>query len=155
MNRKWFKFENMSVLDVALLVGVTAVFLAAALPVLKGALVRHRTAECARKILIAADAFDFYAEAIGHYPCSAESTAGIEGAFDRLGVDWWRQHTDLGGHWCWYSNGDTSSVVISGERIPEKKMVGLDELIDDGNLETGAFQRRAARYHYILNQAVL
>lgn len=146
----------MSVLDAAIVAGVVAIFMAVATPLIQGAILRQRTAECARKIIRAVEAFDFYEAAVGTdiNRTNSDSTE-LQGALVMMDIDWWDHETDLGGRWDWYRNGQTSSVVITGSRISERQMIELDALLDDGNLETGTFQRRASRYHYIINEAVL
>jgi hypothetical protein len=156
--RQYLK-KRLSVLDVAILFGVTAVFMAAAVPLVQGAILRQRTAECARKILWATEAFDFYAQMRGGYPLSQDdphATPGdLKGAFALYQIDWWEKETDLGGHWAWYRNGRCCSVVIAGTRLPEQAMSRLDALLDDGNLDTGLFRRYGPRYHYVIPEAVL
>lgn len=141
------------------MVGLVLVFMAVAVPLVRGAVLRRQTAECARKIIKAADAFDLYASSVGSYPKSQQNPCSTEtamrGAFAVFDIDWWENATELGGRWAWYSNGQTSSVVISGVGIPEQRMVLLDTLLDDGNLETGLFQRRCSRYHYVIKEHML
>lgn len=146
-------------LDAAIIAGMLGIFLAVAVPLVRGALIRHRTAECARKILVAAEAFDLYAASSGRYPSSdsigERMPYRLRSAFEQYDMDWWNRETELGGHWGWYSNGTAPSVVISGDDLSERCMKRLDELLDDGNLETGAFLCRASRYHYVINTKVL
>lgn len=147
-------------LEAAIMAGLAAVFFAVATPLVRGAILRQHTAECARKIMQAADAFDFYASAAGDYPpnpgVSQKADTAMHGVFSAFNIDWWDDKTDLGGQWSWFSSGKGSgSVVISGPRISEQQMTRLDALLDDGNLETGAFQRRAGRYHYIIREHAL
>ena len=147
-------------LDAAIMAGLAAVFFAVATPLVRGALLRQRTAECARKIMQAADAFDFYASAVGDYPpnpgVSQKADIAMRGVFSVFNIDWWGGKTELGGQWSWFSSGKGSgSIVISGSRISEQQMAHLDVLLDDGNLETGAFQRRVGRYHYIIRDHAL
>ena len=159
MNKKNLEGKDVSVLDAAIVAGLAAIFLAIATPLIHGAMLRKHTAECARKIICAADAFDFYAAAFGCYPQSQrdpqETEKTMRGAFAVYDIDWWRNATEMGGQWNWYSSRQTSSVVISGDLISDQRMVLLDRLIDDGNLETGAFQRRGLRYHYIIKDSML
>lgn len=146
-------------LDAAIVAGLAGILLAIAVPLIRGAVMRQRTAECARKIMRAADAFDSYAVSCGHYPQSQQdpgiTEALMKSTFVRYGIDWWRAKTELGGQWDWYSNGQSASVVITGADIPERQMAKLDALLDDGVLETGAFQRHVGRYHYIIRDHVL
>lgn len=149
-------WKNLSVLDAAIVAGLLFIFIAAAVPLVRGAVLRRQAAECARKIISAADAFDLYAASFGSYPQSqqdSKNTAAVmKGAFAVYDIDWWEETTELGGQWSWYSNGQASSVVISGAGIPEQRMILLDTLLDDGNLETGLFQRRCSRYHYVIKE---
>jgi type II secretory pathway pseudopilin PulG len=150
---------EITVLDTAIVVGLMAIFAAIATPLLRGAILRQHMAECAQKVIRAADAFDLYAASFGGYPQSQrsaqETEAVMRGAFAVYEIDWWAAATDLGGQWNWYSDGRTSSVVIAGSGISESQMIRLDRLLDDGNLETGAFQHRGSRYHYIIRDSVL
>jgi hypothetical protein len=159
MKKKLFDFEDSPVLDIAIIALLAAILLAAAVPLVRGAILRQRTAECARKIMRAADAFDFYARAVGRYPESRNdprtTAEEMKGAFTALDIDWWTRATDLGGQWNWYHDAWSSSVVISGQRVSEQWMTRLDTLLDDGDLETGVFQRRGPRYHYIIRDAIL
>ncbi len=158
MNIQIFDWKSGSVLNAAIIVGMVAIFLSIAVPLIHGAVIRQHAAECARKMIQAADAFDFYAASCGHYPESQQILQEMErvmkDSFAVYGINWWESATDLGGQWSWYSNGHTSSVVIVGAET-EPQMVLLDQLIDDGNLDTGAFQRRCSRYHYIIKDSVL
>jgi len=159
MNAEFSRWDEERVLNAAIIVGMMAVFLAVAVPLMHGALIRQRTAECARKIIQAADAFDFYAAAFGHYPQSQQNSQKTEeimrGVFAVYDIDWWEAATELGGQWSWATNGQTAAVVISGKRISDRQMVFLDRLLDDGDLQTGVFQRRGSRYHYIIRDHVL
>jgi len=92
-------------------------------------------------------------------PCpgaSQQADTAVRGVFSDFHIDWWEDKTELGGRWNWYSRGKgTCSVVISGSKISERRMAGLDALLDDGDLETGSFHRRAGRYHYVIKDSIL
>lgn len=158
MNTKNFNRNETAIPKAAITAGLVAMFLAIAALLMRGAILRQRTAECACKIIRAADAFDFYASAFGSYPQSQQDPQKtgeiMKGAFAAYDIDWWEAATELGGQWSWYTNGRASSVVISGARILEQQMRRLDKLLDDGDLETGAFQRHGPRYHYIIKDGV-
>jgi hypothetical protein len=159
MKADFSRWDAARVLNAAIVAGIVAIFLAIATPLVRGAVIRQRTAECARKIIQAADAFDFYAGAFGYYPQSQRDARETEkvmtGAFAVFDIDWWESATELGGEWGWFNNGKTSSVVISGDRISERKMVLLDQLLDDGDLESGLFRRCCSRYHYFIKERIL
>jgi len=144
-------------LDVAVLTGFFAVFLAIAVPLVRGAQLRRQAAQCAGKILQAADAFDLYAGAMGYYPPDQKGPNGpcheMNGFFAFFDIDWWNQETDMGGRWEW-DNAERfeHSIAIYRPRASRHQMERLDAAIDDGNLMTGSFQRWGAKYHYILGE---
>ncbi len=159
MTADFSKWDVAKVLNTAIAVGMAAIFVAIAVPLIHGALIRQRAAECANKIIQAAEAFDTYAASFGTYPQSQESPQATErvmkGVFEAYGIDWWESATELGGQWDWSTNGQVSAVVISGTRISDRQMGLLDQLLDDGDLKTGSFQRRGTQYHYIIRDHVL
>lgn len=145
--------ERSALLDVAIFCGVIAVFAAIAFPLIRGAQLRQQTAECANKVLWAADAFDYYASAQGEYP--HVENVRVRQAFERYQIDWWSEATDLGGHWDWFrSEDDKGFIAISNPRVSEKQMRNLDRLLDDGDLDTGQFRQYKDIFCYILNRRV-
>lgn len=159
MRTEYSKWDDVRVLNAAIIAGMVAIFLAVATPLVRGALIRQRTAECARKVMQAAEAFDFYASAFGSYPQSQrdvrETEKTMRGVFAIYGIDWWAEATELGGQWGWATNGQAAAVVISGRRVSGRQMAMLDRLIDDGDLQTGVFQRRDSCYRYIIKGHML
>ena len=149
--------KGFAVLDAAILLGVFAIFLAISVPLVRGALLRQHAAECAGKILQAADAFDLYAAAMGYYPPDQKKPDDpcheMNGFFAFLDIDWWGQETDVGGRWEW-DNGErfARSIAIYRPHASRRQMEDLDAMIDDGNLMTGTFQRWGEKYHYILKE---
>lgn len=156
---KIIDWKDFSVLDGAIIAGLAAIFLAIAVPLMRGAILRQHAAECARKVIQAADAFDFYASVFSRYPQSQQNPqqteAVMKGAFAVYDIDWWEAATELGGQWDWCSDQNGAAVVISGKRLSEHRMLLLDRLIDDGDLRTGTFQRCGSRYQYMVRAAVL
>jgi len=145
------------VLNTALLLGFFAVYLAIALLLVRGALIRKQTAECAGKILQAVEAFDLYAAAMGYYPPDQkrpdEPCFEMNGFFAFFDIDWWNKETDMGGRWEWdNAKRFTYSIAIYRPHASRHQMEGLDAMIDDGDLMTGSFQRWGAKYHYILKE---
>ena len=160
MNTKTINWNKIPVLDAAIMAGLVSIFLAIATPLIRGAILRQHTAECAQKIMRAAEAFDFYATAVGNYPPnpgdSKQADTTMRGVFSVFNINWWGGETELGGQWNWYNGGQgVCSVVISGPRISDRQMARLDALLDDGDLKSGAFQRHVGRYHYVIKDHIL
>ncbi len=148
----------MTILDAAIYAGLAAVFLAISIPLVRGACLQRQTAECARKMILAADALDLYAAASGNYPCTgAASGDGVSGgelsdAFAMLDIDWWNESTELGGEWNWFCGSGSGTIAIFNPRVSERRMRQLDLLIDDGDLSAGLFRRYGSFYCYMLKQ---
>lgn len=148
--------ERFAVLDLAIAVGLIAIFLATAIPLTRGAMMRNRMAECARKVQRAADAFDLYARALGDYP---PNQTNLSRSFDKMrgvlcvcDIDWWDEVTEMGGSWEWYRDENKAfSIVICNPRASESQMEKLDALLDDGDLRTGLFKRSGSMYCYRLS----
>jgi len=157
MKVEYVSRRGFAVLDVALVIGVVAVFLAISVPLIRGALLRQQAAKCAGKILKAAGAFDLYASAMGYYPADQkrldEPYQEMSGIFAFLNIDWWNQETDVGGRWEWDNEEHfTRSIAIYRPRASRRQMEDLDAMIDDGDLLTGSFQSWGEKYHYILKE---
>jgi hypothetical protein len=158
MRKEYSSRRGSTLLNAALFIGLVAVFLAIAVPLVRGALIRKHAAICAGKIIRAADAFDLYAAAMGYYPPDQRKPEDpypeMNGFFAFLDIDWWHKETYLGGRWEWDNHDDhfTYSIAIYRPHASRRHMEYLDAMIDDGNLMTGLFQRWGAKYHYILKE---
>ncbi|QHI70836.1 hypothetical protein [Tichowtungia aerotolerans] len=122
-------------------------------------MLRRQTAECAQKVLWAADAFDQYAACMGEYPPDGELAgaqfpcAEMIQTFASMNIDWWGEATDLGGVWDWFRRGDqTGYIAITKPAVSEASMRRLDCLIDDGDLYSGMFRQYGYAYCYILTK---
>lgn len=93
----------------------------------------------------------------GAYPPDA-GTGHIPTGLDKyLDVQAWKQPTPIGGSWDIEYNvsGVTSAVGVHFDGIvaapPDEDMTRIDEILDDGNLETGAFRKLdESRFYYIV-----
>lgn len=158
MNVAKLRSSKFSILDVAIYVGLVSIFMAVAVPLLRGAALQKRTAECASKLMWAADAFDQYAANAGEYPPDGDGPGAVQPCremgrtFYEFSIDWWGESTDLGGAWDWFRDENRGFIAISNPQVSEKEMKRLDRLIDDGNLDGGMFRRYGSIYCYILKQ---
>ena len=147
--------EKMSILDVATFVGLAAIFFAVAVPLIRGAALKNRAAECARKMMWAVDAFDSYASASGEYPPNSVGAVPcykMSKIFYDLEIDWWGEKTEMGGAWKWFSDDQRGFIAIFNPQASERHMKKLDMLIDDGNLDAGVFRRYGPIYCYIIKK---
>jgi len=157
MNVEHVNRRGCTVLETAIIVGLFSIFMAISIPLVRGALLRQQSAECAGKILRAAEAFDLYASAMGYYPPDQETPddpcSVMAGFFAFLNIDWWDRETDVGGYWEWDNEAELAhSIAIYRPRASRHQMEDLDAMIDDGDLLTGSFQHWGEKYHYILTE---
>ncbi len=116
---------------------------------------RCQMAECARKVILAADALDEYAAAVGTCPCGGDRRGPRGDVMDALAafnIDWWNDSTELGGDWSWFCGSDDWAIAISNPKVSDRRMRQFDQLIDDGDLSAGMFRRYGSIYCYVLTQ---
>lgn len=93
----------------------------------------------------------------GAYPPDA-GTGHIPTGMDKyLDVDRWNRSTPIGGSWDieFNTSGVTSAVGVHFDGIvaapPDEYMMRIDEILDDGNLQTGAFRKLdESRFYYVV-----
>ncbi|MBT7170748.1 MAG: hypothetical protein HN909_03150 [Phycisphaerales bacterium] len=66
----------------------------------------------------------------------------------------WESPTSVGGQWDWIRQeyGIEAGIGVIGATASQEEMTEIDQLIDDGNLNSGFFQRLSGHYVYILVQ---
>lgn len=151
--RSQYGFTLVEVLLTAAVIGLLAALL---VPSYTLALRRRENAECARQLRAAVEAFELYAEEAGSWP--ADTTPGVippemeNYYFPYFKIDWWGDETELGGHWDWDAgyHGFNFSVSIYSPSASADQLTEFDQLIDDGNLDSGNFRKVGTQYHYII-----
>jgi prepilin-type N-terminal cleavage/methylation domain-containing protein len=149
--------HGMTLVEMLLTVAIIAMLSAFLIPAISRAIRGRENAECARKLLLAVQAFEMYASESGNYP--AENAPGAIPPemepyyFPYFKIDWWDAATELGGSWDWNNGGDfTLSVALSAPARPAGQLTEFDRLVDDGYLDTGKFRQAGNRYHYIIEE---
>jgi type II secretory pathway pseudopilin PulG len=148
----------MTLVEMVLVITIIGLLAALLLPAFAQAMRSRQTAECARKLRIAVDAFELYAAESGSYPPDQTvpgelSVPAMEDYyFPYFKINWWGDSTELGGRWDWDAgyHGFNFSVSIWSPAAPAEQMLELDRLVDDGNLNTGNFRQVDSQYHYII-----
>ena len=107
-----------------------------------------RNSRYASDLEVARTAFIEYSFIHGRYP--PDVTPGImpTGMSESLARMKWAKETSLGGRWDWdYRQfGVTAGVSVYRPSANREQLQRLDQLIDDGNLNTGGFRARADGY---------
>jgi prepilin-type N-terminal cleavage/methylation domain-containing protein len=148
--------EAFTLVEIMIVVAVIAVLAAIAVPSLLRARERTRRTKFVAALRVARDACDLYAAEHNGYPVDVnrgvlppQLRSYFDGKFD------WVAPTPIGGRWDWdYKNlSFTAGVSVVGTSETTQTMAEIDELIDDGDLSTGSFQRtQPDRYTYIIEK---
>jgi hypothetical protein len=67
-------------------------------------------------------------------------------------ASWTTQKNSVGGRWNWDQNnfGAVAAISTTNVTASDAFMLKVDRLIDDGDLETGMFQKNSGRFVYML-----
>jgi len=114
--------------------------------------------DTANHLRIAVQAFDLYKAETGSYPADKNpSVIPPEMAdyyFPYFKIDdWWREKTKLGGRWDWDNGYNFSySISVSGPTVSTSQLERYDQLVDDGDLNTGRLRLVGGQLHFILEE---
>jgi type IV pilus assembly protein PilA len=106
------------------------------------------------ELRVAYDAFAMYSIEHGRYPPDTTPSvmpAGMDPYLKRMR---WTAKTPIGGQWDWDNGqfGSKAGISVYMPPVTDAEMREIDALIDDGNLSTGAFQKRASGFIYIMEK---
>jgi prepilin-type N-terminal cleavage/methylation domain-containing protein len=106
------------------------------------------------ELRVAYDAFAMYSIEHGRYPpdtTPSQIPAGMRPYLSRMH---WTDKTPIGGQWDWDNGqfGSKAGVSVYKPSVPDEEMREIDALIDDGDLSTGAFQKRADGFIYVMEK---
>ncbi|MDP9098356.1 MAG: type II secretion system GspH family protein [Verrucomicrobiota bacterium] len=146
--------RGFTLVEIMIVVAIISLLAVIALPSFLRARERTRKTKFVNALRVARDAADLYVTEHNGYP--PDVTRGVlpagmatyfNGKFD------WTAPTSIGGKWDWDYKvfGFTAGVsVVAPDKTPEE-MTEIDVMIDDGDLETGAFRQTSpGRYTWIL-----
>jgi prepilin-type N-terminal cleavage/methylation domain-containing protein len=142
-------FTLLEIMVVVAIVGLLAVI---AIPSFMRARMDALRTTFINDLRIAYDAFAVQAMTAGTYP--PDRTPGVipPGMEERLRRMRWSAPTTIGGSWDWdYAQfGFKAGVSVYRPGRTDEEMADIDRRIDDGNLNTGLFRKRADGFIYIL-----
>ena len=141
-----------------IVVAIIGLLSALAIPSFQKARLRSRVTRVANDLRIFSEAFQMYAMDTGLYAQDTHNTLppGME---DYIDPDDWAADA-LGGQYNWegpsWGEGGGYSyagIALFGTTAANDTLVELDELMDDGDLNTGMFRETAnGRYTYIIEE---
>jgi len=150
--------QGMTLVEVLLVVTIIGMLAALLLPAVNWARRSRANAQVASKLRQIVAAFEMYASENGNYP--ADVNRGIVPPemipyFNSMGINWFSETNALGGRWDWGKNqlGAVATIAIASPSVPQSQMEEFDRLIgDDGNLNTGTFQKSGDHHFYIIKK---
>lgn len=106
------------------------------------------------ELRVAYDAFAMYCIENGRYPPDTTPRQIPAGMGPYLSSMKWTKDTPIGGQWDWDNGqfGSKAGVSVYLPPVTDEEMKEIDALIDNGNLSTGAFQKRASGFIYIMEK---
>ena len=140
--------RGFTLIEVMIVVAILGLLLAMAMPGMKRVRENAQNSRFASDLNVARSAFLEYSFFNGTYP--PDVTPGImpQGMEDYLLRMRWNKRTSVGGQWDWdYQQfGTRAGVSVYQPTADATQLQRLDEMIDDGNLNTGIFRARSAGY---------
>ena len=135
----------MEIMIVVVIIGLLA---AMAIPAFKRVQRRSVNTTMANDFRVFAQAFETYSMENGKWPANAGAGVvppGMNAA--NLKVNVWKAKTPIGGQWNWDDNvglgGFVAGISVSNFTCDDAQLTEIDTMIDDGNLNTGNFQKVA------------
>lgn len=149
LNRRAF-----TLVEIMIVVSIVGMLVAMAMPSFMRARMRSQNARFAHDVQVAAAAFVSYSLETGAYPPDRNPGQMPQGMNEYLARVGWDQPTSLGGQWDWdYGQfGVTAGVSVYKPNADNDQMLLLDELFDDGSLNSGNFRSRSSGYIYVIEE---
>ncbi len=138
-------------LEIMVVVAVIGLLSALAMPAFLKSRRSVQNTRFINDLRVAADAFEQRAIATGVFPPSAAPGVVPAGMDDYLSNVAWDSPTPLDGQWVWDNAtiGNDEGVSIISLNLDDARAAEIDAEIDDGNLSTGLFRKRATSDGFI------
>ncbi len=136
---------GMTMVELLMVLGIIGALAAILIPGVTLALQYRANAEVANKFRVAMLAFEQYHAETGEHPpnnwgAAPPVMAGYH--FPYYKIDWWTETTAIGGRWDWDEYSSVGAYIsIANPTASQAQLQRLDRLLDDGDLETGKFQK--------------
>ncbi len=150
------RIQGFTLVEVMIVVLTISLLATLAMPSFVKARNTSRLTVVANDIKVFGDAFDLYALERGGYPPDSHLVLPTPALEEYLNSEKWAEETAVGGNYNWEGPDSYpyAGISIYGTSAPEETMRNLDEILDDGDLNSGMFRLVAAngRYTYILEE---
>ncbi len=142
--------KGFSLVETIIAVMIIGLLIAIALPALTKARQRSLATQLSNNFRVYAAAFQVYATEHGEWPSDTapgETPAELAGQLPHFS-----EKTKQGGVWDWDNGvaGKSAGISLHKNDLEPAVILGIDALMDDGNLGTGQFQNKGGFITYIL-----
>lgn len=146
--------SGFTLVEIMIVVAIIALLAAVALPAFMRARKRAQNTRFIAAMKVAADAFQMYSFERSGYPPDVGPTQIPEGMAPYFGKFPWTQPTPIGGTWDWDfgSIGVRAAVTALQPAAAAEQCIQIDEMMDDGNPETGSLRYSGNRLYFILEE---
>jgi prepilin-type N-terminal cleavage/methylation domain-containing protein len=146
-------FTLVEIMIVVVIIGLLA---AMAIPAFAKVRQKSHSARFISDLRTFAQAFETYATQNGGWPPNAGSgvvPTGMTSADFNVSA-WTTQKNSVGGRWNWDRNnfGAVAAISTTNVTTTDLEMTLIDAKIDDGDLNSGLFQKVSGRFVYILQE---
>lgn len=141
-------FTLVEIMIVVVIIGLLA---AMAVPAIQRYQRRTQNTRFLNDLRVIRDAIEVYTLEKGRYP--VDGNAGFPPELNPLfPPEQWSKPTPIGGVWDWdYKQfGFTAGISVYQPTVSAQQMQEIDQMIDDGNLNTGIFRARSNGYIYVM-----
>lgn len=151
MNRKRAGF---TLIEIMMVVGVIAMLTILAIPAFQRARQTVLLKKFAKEMLNISSAFEVYWTEYHQWPSDGTPGDMPEEVYPFLSGVEWSAETCIGGRWDWDAGvfDIVAGLSVYAPSCDEAQMMQIDRILDDGNLQTGAFRQRSGGYIYILEE---
>lgn len=140
--------------EIMIVVAVIGILVVIALPAFMQARIDSQNSTFISDIRSIAGSFEMYATESTAYPAEQGPGTRPPEMTGYLRQNDWAETTTIGGLWDWDAGvfGYTAGIAVSGPGRTDAEMTEIDSRLDDGNLTTGLFRKRAGGFVYLVEE---
>jgi prepilin-type N-terminal cleavage/methylation domain-containing protein len=146
--------SGFTLVEIMIVVAIIAMLVAVAMPSFMRARKRAQNTRFIAAAKVASEAFQIYAVEHAGYPADTGPAQVPDGMAPYFGKLAWTQPTPIGGSWDWdYGTvGVKAAISAYQPSASDDQRLAIDEMIDDGNSDSGIVRVSAGRVTYVVEE---